>query len=140
VRSTASAAVPPAPATDSGRLQRRFQRLAAEGRGGLVTFVTAGDPDPATARALLHGLPAAGADVIELGMPFTDPMADGPAIQASSLRALKAGQNMKKTLAIVRAFSSTGFSFKLGLFSFSFVIRHPLLLFFKKPLYFGKSA
>jgi tryptophan synthase alpha chain len=104
VSRTASAAVPPAPAADSGRLQRRFQRLAAEGRGGLVAFVTAGDPDPATARALLHGLPAAGADVIELGMPFTDPMADGPAIQASSLRALKAGATLRATLAAVGEF------------------------------------
>ena len=101
---TASAAAPPVPAADSGRLQRRFQRLAAEGRGGLVAFVTAGDPDPATARALLHGLPAAGADVIELGMPFTDPMADGPAIQASSLRALKAGATLRGTLAAVAEF------------------------------------
>jgi tryptophan synthase alpha chain len=91
-------------APDSGRIARRFASLKAEGRGGLVTFVTAGDPDYDTALALAKGLPGAGADVIELGMPFTDPMADGPAIQASSLRALKAGQNMKKTLALVRGF------------------------------------
>lgn len=70
----------------------------------MVTFVTAGDPDPETSAKILAGLPAAGADIIELGMPFSDPMADGPAIQASSLRALKAGQNMKRTLDMVRAF------------------------------------
>ena len=91
-------------APDSGRIARRFAELKAAARGGLVTFVTAGDPDYDTALALVKGLPGAGADVIELGMPFTDPMADGPAIQASSLRALKAGQNMKKTLALVRGF------------------------------------
>jgi tryptophan synthase alpha chain len=86
------------------RIERRFDELKAAGRAGLVTFVTAGDPDPETAAAILDGLPAAGADVIELGMPFTDPMADGPAIQASSLRALAAGQNMIKTLAMVARF------------------------------------
>ena len=86
------------------RIERRFADLAQEGRAGLVTFVTAGDPDPETAAAILAGLPAAGADVIELGMPFTDPMADGPAIQASSLRALAAGQTMPKTLAMVARF------------------------------------
>jgi tryptophan synthase alpha chain len=72
-----------------------------------VTFVTAGDPDYDTSLALLKALPAAGSDVIELGMPFTDPMADGPAIQASSLRALKAGQNMIKTLKMVTEFRAT---------------------------------
>jgi tryptophan synthase alpha chain len=86
------------------RIDRRFAALKSEGRAGLVTFISAGDPDAATSAAILAGLPAAGADVIELGMPFSDPMADGPAIQASSLRALKAGQNMKKTLAMVREF------------------------------------
>ena len=86
------------------RLDRRFASLRAEGRPGLVTFVTAGDPDPATAAAILAALPAAGADVIEVGMPFSDPMADGPAIQASSQRALKAGQTLTKTLATVRTF------------------------------------
>jgi len=91
----------------STRLKTRFDALKAEGRAGLITFVTAGDPDPDTAAALLAGLPGAGADVIELGMPFSDPMADGPAIQASSLRALKAGQNMIKTLAMVREFRRT---------------------------------
>jgi tryptophan synthase alpha chain len=86
------------------RLDRRFAELKAAGRAGLVTFVTAGDPDPATSLALVTALPGAGADVIELGMPFTDPMADGLAIQASSLRALAAGQTMKKTLQLVRDF------------------------------------
>ena len=86
------------------RLDTRFAALAAEGRPGLVTFITAGDPDTETSAKILAALPAAGADVIELGMPFTDPMADGPAIQAASLRALHAGQTMVKTLAMVRAF------------------------------------
>jgi tryptophan synthase alpha chain len=86
------------------RLDARFAALAAEGRPGLVTFVTAGDPDTETSAKILAALPAAGADVIELGMPFTDPMADGPAIQAASLRALNAGQTMVKTLQMVRDF------------------------------------
>ena len=86
------------------RIERRFADLKAEGRAGLVVFVTAGDPDYATALDLVKALPAAGADVIELGMPFTDPMADGPAIQASSLRALKSGMTLKKTLAFVTEF------------------------------------
>ena len=87
-----------------GRIARRFAALAREGRAGLVTFVTAGDPDAATAAAILARLPAAGADVIELGMPFSDPMADGPAVQAAGLRALKAGQTMIRTLAMVGDF------------------------------------
>ncbi|ODR95630.1 tryptophan synthase subunit alpha [Methyloceanibacter stevinii] len=86
------------------RIDQTFARLKAEGRGGLVTFITAGDPDYDTSLSLLKGLPGAGADIVELGMPFSDPMADGPAIQSSSLRALKGGQNMKKTLAMVREF------------------------------------
>jgi tryptophan synthase alpha chain len=86
------------------RLAARFAALKAEGRAGLVAFITAGDPDLDTSLALLAGLPGAGADVIELGMPFSDPMADGPAIQASSLRALRGGQNMIKTLELVRRF------------------------------------
>ena len=86
------------------RIDRRFASLKREGRAGLVTFVTAGDPDYATSLAIVQGAPRAGADVIELGMPFTDPMADGPAVQASSLRALKAGQTLRKTLDLVRAF------------------------------------
>jgi tryptophan synthase alpha chain len=100
----ARSAKPPEPAADSGRISRRFAALAAAGRGGLVAFVTAGDPDLDASLALLRGLPAAGADLIELGMPFTDPMADGPAIQASSLRALQAGMTLRKTLGLVRAF------------------------------------
>jgi tryptophan synthase alpha chain len=86
------------------RIEERFAALEREGRAALVTFVTAGDPDPATSLEILHALPRAGADIIELGMPFTDPMADGPAIQASSLRALKAGQDMARTLAMVTEF------------------------------------
>jgi tryptophan synthase alpha chain len=86
------------------RIEARFAELAREGRAGLVTFTMAGDPDRKTALAILNALPGAGADVIELGMPFTDPMADGPAIQAAGLRALNAGQDMVKTLAMVRDF------------------------------------
>jgi tryptophan synthase alpha chain len=89
------------------RIERRFAALKAEGRAALVTFTMAGDPDYASSVAILKALPKAGADVIELGMPFTDPMADGPAIQAAGLRALKAGQNMKKTLAAVREFRAS---------------------------------
>jgi tryptophan synthase alpha chain len=86
------------------RIDKRFAQLKREGRSGLVAFITAGDPDYDTSLAILKGLPSAGADIVELGMPFSDPMADGPAIQASSQRALKAGQTMKKTLAMVRDF------------------------------------
>ncbi len=86
------------------RIDARFAALKQQGRAGLITFVTAGDPDPDTSLAILQALPAAGADVVELGMPFTDPMADGPAVQASSQRALRAGQTLKKTLALVRTF------------------------------------
>lgn len=89
---------------DSGRISKRFEALKAEGRGGLVTFVTAGDPNFETSLEIIKGLPAAGADVIEMGMPFTDPMADGPAIQASSLRALDSGMTLRKTLAMATAF------------------------------------
>ena len=88
---------------DSGRIRRRFEALKAERRGGLVTFVTAGDPDYRTSREIVLGLADAGADLIELGMPFSDPMADGPAIQASSLRALKSGMKLAKCLDLVRA-------------------------------------
>src|SRR6202163_497696 len=91
----------------TGRIDRRFASLKKEGRAALVTFTMAGDPDYDCALAILKALPKAGADVIELGMPFTDPMADGPAIQAAGLRALKAGQNMKKTLAAVREFRAS---------------------------------
>jgi tryptophan synthase alpha chain len=90
--------------TTPTRIEQRFAKLKAEGRAALVTFVTAGDPNYATSLKIISGLPGAGADVIEIGMPFSDPMADGPPIQASGLRALKAGQNMKKTLQLVRDF------------------------------------
>jgi tryptophan synthase alpha chain len=86
------------------RIDHRFADLAREGRAALVTFIMAGDPDPATSLAIVKALPAAGADVIELGMPFTDPMADGPAIQAAGLRALAAGMTLARTLELVRAF------------------------------------
>jgi tryptophan synthase alpha chain len=86
------------------RIDTKFAELAAAGRAGLVTFVMGGDPDPVTSVAILKALPQAGADVIEIGMPFTDPMADGPAVQAAGLRALHAGQDMAKTLALVRDF------------------------------------
>jgi tryptophan synthase alpha chain len=86
------------------RIERRFAALKSAKRGGLVTFITAGDPNYELSRDLLRQLPAAGADVIELGMPFTDPMADGPAIQASSLRALRTGMSLKKTLQLVTEF------------------------------------
>ena len=89
---------------ETGRIDRRFAALKKAGRAALVTFTMAGDPDHATSVAILKALPKAGADVIELGMPFTDPMADGPAIQAAGLRALKGGQTLKKTLAAVRDF------------------------------------
>ncbi|MEE2722825.1 MAG: tryptophan synthase subunit alpha [Pseudomonadota bacterium] len=86
------------------RLQARFEALKSEGRGGLVTFVTAGDPTFDVSSELLAGLPGAGADIIELGMPFTDPMADGPSIELASGRALAGGQEMSKTLAMVTTF------------------------------------
>ncbi|HEX3859753.1 MAG TPA: tryptophan synthase subunit alpha [Pseudolabrys sp.] len=86
------------------RIERRFAELKTQGRAALVTFTMAGDPDYATALAIAKALPKAGADVIELGMPFTDPMADGPAIQAAGVRALASGQTLKKTLALVQEF------------------------------------
>ncbi|MCJ8168353.1 tryptophan synthase subunit alpha [Atopomonas sediminilitoris] len=86
------------------RLQSRFAALKAENRAALVTFVTGGDPDYDTSLAILKGLPAAGADVIELGMPFTDPMADGPAIQLANIRALSGKMTLAKTLNMVREF------------------------------------
>jgi tryptophan synthase alpha chain len=86
------------------RIDARFAALKQEGRAALVTFLMAGDPDYETSLAITRALPAAGADVIELGMPFTDPMADGPAIQAAGLRALTAGMTLAKTLDLVRVF------------------------------------
>jgi len=91
-------------AAGSTRLARRFVDLGAQGRGGLVTYLTAGDPDYETSLAILRGLPKAGVDAIEIGIPFSDPMADGPAIQAAGLRALKAGGSLKRTLELVAAF------------------------------------
>lgn len=91
-------------AHSASRIERRFAALRDEGRGGLVTFLTAGDPDAETFFTILSGLPEAGADVIEIGMPFSDPMADGPAIQAASLRALKGGMTLARTIALVRRF------------------------------------
>jgi len=98
----------PKTATGQARIQARFQACAAEGRAALVTFVTAGDPDLATSGAILDALPGAGADVIELGVPFTDPMADGIPVQLAGQRALKAGQTLKKTLAMVESFRAAG--------------------------------
>ena len=86
------------------RIDTRFAELKKEGRSAFVTFVMCGDPDLTTSLEIIKALPKAGADVIELGMPFTDPMADGPAIQAAGLRALKAGTTLKKTLQVVRDF------------------------------------
>src|SRR6202045_1146486 len=86
------------------RIDARFAELKREGRAALVTFLMAGDPDPSTSLDIIKALPKAGADIIEIGMPFTDPMADGPSIQAAGLRALKAGMTLKKTLEMVRGF------------------------------------
>jgi tryptophan synthase alpha chain len=83
------------------RIDTRFAELQKQGRSAFVTFLMAGDPDPATSIAIVKALPKAGADIIEIGMPFTDPMADGPSIQAAGLRALKAGMTLKKTLQMV---------------------------------------
>ena len=88
----------------TSRIETRFAALAEEGRPAFVTFVMAGDPDHETALKIAKALPAAGADIIELGMPFSDPMADGPAIQKAGLRALNAGESLKKTLELVREF------------------------------------
>ena len=94
--------------TGQARIQARFAACAAAGRAALVTYVTAGDPDFDTGSAILNALPAAGADIIELGVPFTDPMADGVPVQLAGQRALKAGQTLKKTLAMVTAFLKAG--------------------------------
>jgi tryptophan synthase alpha chain len=91
----------------ASRLDRRFEGLRAEGRAGLVTFICGGDPDPETFQAILDGLPAAGADVIEVGMPFSDPMADGPSVQAGNLRALAAGMTLERLLGHVARFRAS---------------------------------
>jgi tryptophan synthase alpha chain len=86
------------------RIDARFAELKKKGRSAFVAFLMAGDPDPATSLSIIKAMPRSGADVIEIGMPFSDPMADGPSIQAAGLRALKAGMTLKKTLEMVRAF------------------------------------
>src|SRR6202047_1872812 len=86
------------------RIDARFAELKKQGRSAFITYLMAGDPDPSTSLEIIKALPKAGADIIEIGMPFTDPMADGPAIQAAGLRALKAGMTLKKTLDMVREF------------------------------------
>ena len=86
------------------RIEKRFAKVQAEGRPALVTFVMAGDPDPTISLGILRALPESGADIVEIGMPFSDPMADGPAIQAAGLRALKAGMTLKGVLAQVARF------------------------------------
>src|SRR3981189_850263 len=86
------------------RIAARFAELKKQGRSAFIAFLMAGDPDPATSLDIIKALPKAGSDIIEIGMPFTDPMADGPAIQAAGLRALKCGMTLRKTLDMVRAF------------------------------------
>src|SRR6476661_724463 len=98
----------------STRIEKRFAALKDEGRAALVTFTMAGDPDYDTSLAIAKALPKAGADIIELGMPFTDPMADGPAIQAAGLRALKSGQRMTKTLPKVLT-NTSGFVYYVSI-------------------------
>ena len=88
----------------TNRIDARFAELRKQDRSAFITFLMAGDPDPATSLEIIKALPQAGADIIEIGMPFTDPMADGPAIQAAGLRALKGGMTLRKTLEMVRAF------------------------------------
>jgi tryptophan synthase alpha chain len=88
----------------NARIDARFTELKKQGRAAFITFMMAGDPDPMTSLEIIKALPKAGSDIIEIGMPFTDPMADGPAIQAAGLRALKAGMTLRKTLAMVREF------------------------------------
>lgn len=88
----------------SRRLENKFKQLKTENRGGLVTFITAGDPNPEASRSILNSLPKAGADIIELGMPFSDPVADGPSIQVSSLRAISAGAKLTDIIEMVREF------------------------------------
>lgn len=93
--------------SSAGRIARRFEALKAQDRSAFVAFITGGDPDLETSQKVLNALPGAGADIIELGMPFSDPMADGPAIQAASLRALQAGASLASTLDLVRNFRQT---------------------------------
>jgi tryptophan synthase alpha chain len=100
------------------RIDARFVELKKQGRSAFITFVMAGDPDPATSLAIVKALPKAGSDIIEIGMPFTDPMADGPAIQAAGQRALKAGMTLKKTLSMVREFRKTDDSTPLVLMGY----------------------
>src|SRR5919107_1410032 len=88
----------------TARIEARFERCRGEGRAALVTYVMAGDPDPETSLQILKSLPKAGADIVEFGLPFTDPMADGPAIQAAGLRALRVGQDTVRTLDLIRRF------------------------------------
>ena len=88
----------------TARLDLRFERVAAENRAALLTFIMAGDPDPETSSAILAALPAAGADIVELGMPFSDPIADGPAVQGAGRRALEAGQTLRATLGMAKRF------------------------------------
>ena len=90
--------------TKSTRIASRFAKCAAVGRPALVTFISAGDPDLITSQAIMDGLPGAGADLIELGMPFSDPMADGPTVEAAGHRALGAGHTLQKTLDMVKSF------------------------------------
>lgn len=106
------------------RLQTCFAKLKQQNRAALVTFITGGDPDYATSLSILKGLPAAGADVIELGMPFTDPMADGPAIQLANIRALAAKQTLAKTLQLVREFRQGDNSTPLVLMGYFNPIHH----------------
>jgi tryptophan synthase alpha chain len=91
----------------SGRIEKTFQRLKAEGRGGFIAYITAGDPSPSLTLPILHALDAAGTDIIELGIPFSDPLADGPTIQAASGRALAAGMTVAATIQAVRDFRAT---------------------------------
>ncbi|HET7492795.1 MAG TPA: tryptophan synthase subunit alpha [Bradyrhizobium sp.] len=100
------------------RIDARFAQLKRQGRSAFITFVMAGDPDPATSLAIVKSLPEAGSDIIEIGMPFTDPMADGPSIQAAGLRALKAGMTLKKTLSMVREFRKSDDSTPLVLMGY----------------------
>ncbi len=113
----------PAPSAAPGaaresRVERCFAALKAERRGGLVVFVAAGDPDPETSFEIVKGLPGAGVDLIELGMPFSDPMADGPAIQAASLRALEAGITLAGTLDMAARFRAGDSQTPLILFGY----------------------